>query len=126
MKNNLGNAIGVAWRIPLRHGNSPARQDRLLMTDGAVKCGVGLERQQATVRYRAGSSPLVPGWEQYPWPVSREALLGGNSAGMIGDPTPVARLVPHAPTSPRLYDKTGSTGGFGAYLVLSRRATSVS
>lgn len=57
------------------------------------------------------------GWEQYPWPVSREALLGGNSDEMIEAATPVARLAPHAPTSPRLYDKTGSTGGFGAYVV---------
>ena len=67
--------------------------------------------------FQAGTLVQGLGWEQYPWPVSREALLGGNSAEMIGDPTPVVRLVPHAPTSPRLYDKTGSTGGFGAYVV---------
>ena len=73
--------------------------------------------------FQAG--PLVQGlgWEQYPWPVSREALLGGNSDEMIRGTTPVVRLAPHAPTSPRLYDKTGSTGGFGAYVAFipSRR-----
>jgi beta-lactamase class C len=73
--------------------------------------------------FQAGTLVQGLGWEQYPWPVSREALLGGNSDEMIGDPTPVVRLSPHAPTSPRLYDKTGSTGGFGAYVafVPSRR-----
>ena len=43
-------------------------------------------------------------------------LLGGNSGEMIGNPTPVVRLARHAPTASRLYDKTGSTGGFGAYV----------
>jgi beta-lactamase class C len=73
--------------------------------------------------FQAGTLVQGLGWEQYPWPVSREALLGGNSDEMIGDPTPVVRLAPHAPTSPRLYDKTGSTGGFGAYVAFipSRR-----
>ena len=64
----------------------------------------------------AGTLVQGLGWEQFPWPVSREGLLGGNSAEMIGSPTPVVRLAPHAPTTPRLYDKTGSTGGFGAYV----------
>ena len=73
--------------------------------------------------FQAGTLVQGLGWEQYPWPVSRETLLGGNSVEMIGNPTPVVRLVPHAPTSPRLYDKTGSTGGFGAYVAFipSRR-----
>ena len=66
--------------------------------------------------FQAGTLVQCLGWEQYPWPVSREALLGGNSDEMIGDATPVVRLAPHAPTTPRLYDKTGSTGGFGAYV----------
>jgi beta-lactamase class C len=73
--------------------------------------------------FQAGTLVQGLGWEQYPWPVSRETLLGGNSDEMIGDPTPVVRLAPHAPTSPRVYNKTGSTGGFGAYVAFipSRR-----
>ena len=55
------------------------------------------------------------GWEQYPYPVSREWLLGGNAAEIIFDPQPSQRLA-SAPRGPRLYDKTGSTGGFGAYV----------
>ena len=65
---------------------------------------------------QAGTMVQGLGWEQYPWPVSREALLGGNSDEMIWAPTPVVRLAQRAPTTPRLYDKTGSTGGFGAYV----------
>ena len=69
--------------------------------------------------FQAGTLTQGLGWEQYRWPVSREALLGGNSAEMIGRATPVVRLSPRAPTSPRLYDKTGSTGGFGAYVAFT-------
>ena len=65
---------------------------------------------------QAGTMVQGLGWKQYPWPVSREALLGGNSDEMISDPTPVVQLARRAPTTPRLYDKTGSTGGFGAYV----------
>lgn len=66
--------------------------------------------------FRAG--PLVQGlgWEQFPFPVSREWLLGGNSEEMIFQPQPVQRLRGVADASPRLFDKTGSTGGFGAYV----------
>lgn len=66
--------------------------------------------------FQAGTMVQGLGWEQYPWPVSREALLGGNSDEMIWNPMPVVRLAQHAPTTARLYDKTGSTGGFGAYV----------
>lgn len=73
--------------------------------------------------YTAG--PLVQGlgWEQYHWPASKEWLLGGNSAEMIEDSQPVLPLPAQAPAVDRLYDKTGSTRGFGAYVafVPSRR-----
>ncbi len=64
------------------------------------------------------SGPLVQGlgWEQYPYPVSREWLLGGNSAEMIFDAQPADRLSASTPAGPRLFNKTGSTGGFGAYV----------
>jgi beta-lactamase class C len=65
--------------------------------------------------FRAG--PLVQGlgWEQYAYPVSREWLLGGNADEMIDDPQPAQRLPAQVEAAPRLFDKTGSTGGFGAY-----------
>jgi len=55
------------------------------------------------------------GWEQYPYPVSLEALLEGNSDTIIFEPN-VARRVTGPPAGPRLFNKTGSTGGFGAYV----------
>ncbi|MBA4216197.1 MAG: beta-lactamase [Proteobacteria bacterium] len=66
--------------------------------------------------YRSG--PLVQGlgWEQYPYPVSREWLLGGNAEEMILQPQPAQRLAGLPDHSPRLFNKTGSTGGFGAYV----------
>ncbi len=67
--------------------------------------------------YRSG--PLVQGlgWEQYPYPASREWLLGGNAAEMILAPQPADRLPETSRAGSRLFDKTGSTGGFGAYVV---------
>lgn len=67
--------------------------------------------------YRAG--PLVQGlgWEQYPYPTSREWLLGGNAAEMILAPQPAYHLPESSRTGSRLFDKTGSTGGFGAYVL---------
>lgn len=56
-------------------------------------------------------------WEQYPYPASIEKLLAGNSPSVIFDPQPVQAIVPPmAPGSPVILNKTGSTGGFGAYV----------
>ncbi|MGX9938188.1 class C beta-lactamase [Advenella kashmirensis] len=56
-------------------------------------------------------------WEQYPYPVTLESLLHGNSADFALKPQPVKALVP--PMAPRddvWINKTGSTNGFGAYV----------
>lgn len=66
--------------------------------------------------YRVGGMVQGLGWEQYPWPLSRELLLRGNSAEVIGDATAVRPATPQSSTASRLFDKTGSTGGFGAYV----------
>ncbi|VVE21798.1 Beta-lactamase [Pandoraea cepalis] len=56
-------------------------------------------------------------WEQYPYPVSVDALLDGNSARMAYEPTAVRELAPPmAPTPVAWINKTGSTNGFGAYV----------
>lgn len=58
-------------------------------------------------------------WEQYPSDAGLDALLAGNSAQMAFKVNPVERIDP--PLAPRdnvLLNKTGSTGGFGAYVVL--------
>lgn len=63
--------------------------------------------------------PMVQGlgWEQYPYPVPLDRLLAGNSREMAFEPQPAGRLVPpRTPAAPTLFNKTGSTNGFGAYV----------
>lgn len=56
-------------------------------------------------------------WEQYPYPVDLRTLLQGNSYAMIFQATPVTRISPPArPRQDVWINKTGSTGGFGAYV----------
>lgn len=62
--------------------------------------------------------PIVQGlgWEQYPYPVPLERLLAGNSDNMVFGPNAATALKPpRAPTGATLFNKTGSTRGFGAY-----------
>ncbi|HEV7310884.1 class C beta-lactamase [Ensifer sp.] len=57
------------------------------------------------------------GWEQYPYPVSLEKLLDGNSRTMALDAHAVKPLTPpKQPEGATLYNKTGSTNGFGGYV----------
>ncbi len=66
--------------------------------------------------FRVGGMVQGFGWEQFPYPLSREMLLGGNAEEVIFDPNPVQPIVTQMAATPRLFDKTGSTGGFGAYV----------
>jgi beta-lactamase class C len=67
--------------------------------------------------FRVGEMVQGLGWEQYPFPVSLERLLSGNSATMAMEPnTAVALIPPHVPDGATLFNKTGSTNGFGAYV----------
>jgi beta-lactamase class C len=68
-------------------------------------------------RFRIGGMVQGFGWEQFSYPLSRELLLGGNAPEVIFDPNPVHSVVSQGDLSSRLFDKTGSTGGFGAYVV---------
>jgi beta-lactamase class C len=57
------------------------------------------------------------GWEQYPYPITLERLLAGNSRAMIMESNAATPLTPpRAPSGPTLFNKTGSTNGFGAYV----------
>ena len=69
------------------------------------------------VRYfKVGPMVQGLGWEQYPYPVTLKQLQAGNSEAMIWDPNPARQLAsPAIPKGPTLFNKTGSTGGFGAY-----------
>jgi beta-lactamase class C len=57
-------------------------------------------------------------WEQYSYPVELKTLLEGNSPEMIFDPSPVTEIrPPQTPQENAWINKTGSTNGFGAYVV---------
>jgi beta-lactamase class C len=68
--------------------------------------------------FRVGDMMQGLGWEQYAYPLKLQTLLDGNSESMIWDRQPARRLKsPTVPAGPTLYNKTGSTGGFGAYVL---------
>jgi beta-lactamase class C len=67
--------------------------------------------------FRIGEMVQGLGWEQYPYPIALERLLAGNSTSMIMEPNAATRLEPpQAPSQSTLFNKTGSTNGFGAYV----------
>ncbi len=67
--------------------------------------------------FRSGDLVQGLGWEQYPYPAPLEQLLSGNSTEMAREPHPATVIEPaERPSAPTLFNKTGSTGGFGAYV----------
>ncbi|MDX5373546.1 MAG: beta-lactamase [Pseudomonadaceae bacterium] len=83
--------------------------------------GLSPELQRAIVTtqtgyYRVGAMTQGLGWERYPYPISLERLQAGNSPAMALEAQPARRLQPPEPPSgDSLFNKTGSTAGFGAY-----------
>ncbi|WP_206956960.1 class C beta-lactamase [Trinickia acidisoli] len=72
--------------------------------------------------FRTGAMTQDLIWEQYAYPVTLDALLQGNSAAVILNPTPVSGVTPaQAPSEDVWIDKTGSTNGFGAYIAFIPR-----
>jgi beta-lactamase class C len=68
--------------------------------------------------FRTGEMVQGLGWEQYPYPVTLNRLLAGNSEEIVMKPNPTTQLTPPlTPSQPTLFNKTGSTNGFGAYAV---------
>jgi beta-lactamase class C len=68
--------------------------------------------------FRAG--PFIQDliWEQYAWPAALDDMMAGHSSKMSLKANPVTAIQP--PMPPRtdvILNKTGSTGGFGAYVV---------
>jgi beta-lactamase class C len=67
--------------------------------------------------FEVGAMVQGLGWEQYPYPVTLERLLAGNSATIIFDANAAKKITtPQASTGATLFNKTGSTGGFGNYV----------
>ncbi|MEQ1684022.1 MAG: class C beta-lactamase [Burkholderiaceae bacterium] len=65
--------------------------------------------------FEVGTMVQGLGWEQYPYPTSLASLLKGNSNTIIFDANPT-KPVAGPLAGPRLFNKTGSTAGFGAYV----------
>ncbi|SFH39621.1 class C beta-lactamase [Pseudomonas sp. NFACC45] len=66
--------------------------------------------------YKVSGMTQGLGWEFYPYPVTLDALLAGNTPQMALMPQKVAPLDPPLPAPADSWiNKTGSTGGFGAY-----------
>jgi beta-lactamase class C len=69
--------------------------------------------------YRIGDMTQALGWERYAYPINLEKLQAGNSAEMALQPQPVERFSEPKPAKgDLLLNKTGSTNGFGAYILL--------
>lgn len=67
--------------------------------------------------YRVGEMSQGLGWESYAWPLPLAHLLTGNSAQMINQAQPVQWFnPPQTPQGAVLFNKTGSTSGFGSYV----------
>lgn len=67
--------------------------------------------------YRLGAMTQDLIWEQYDYPVQLSALLDGNADKMIYESNAVTALNPPlAPQEAVWVNKTGSTGGFSAYV----------
>jgi beta-lactamase class C len=69
--------------------------------------------------YRVGDMSQGLGWERYAYPITLQRLQAGNSTPMALEPHAVERFAtPQPAESDLLLNKTGSTNGFGAYVVL--------
>ncbi len=69
--------------------------------------------------YRIGDMTQGLGWERYTYPISLEQLQEGNSSQMALELHAVERFAkPQPAAGDLLLNKTGSTNGFGAYVLL--------
>lgn len=67
--------------------------------------------------YRVNGMTQGLGWEIYPRPFTENALIEGNSDAMASQSQPIDWLdTPSPPDASALFNKTGSTNGFGSYV----------
>ncbi|WP_395021430.1 class C beta-lactamase [Dongia sp.] len=136
---NLLDAKAYAWGTnkdgkPVRAGRGPIAAEAWGVVSTSddmlryleVSMGVGAPVQDAVARavaathvgyYRSG--PFIQDliWEQYAMPVALQAMTEGNSQQMSMKANPTTAITPPMPPrSDIIFNKTGSTSGFGAYL----------
>ncbi|MFQ6346456.1 class C beta-lactamase [Pseudomonas sp. R11F] len=82
--------------------------------------GKPLQQAMATTQtgyYTVNGMTQGLGWESYPYPITLQALIDGNSTPMAMEPHKVQWLsTPRVQPANVLFNKTGSTRGFGAYV----------
>lgn len=129
--------IGYAWGYK---ANKPTRATPGMLKEEAygikssaadmirfVEANIRPETLEAPIRravegthvgyFRIGEMVQGLGWEQYAYPVPLDRLLAGNSDTIVMQPNAATPLIPpRAPTEPTLFNKTGSTTGFGTYV----------
>lgn len=136
---NLRDAKSYAWGTsktgkPVRAGRGPIAAEAWGVVSTSddmlryLEIGMGIARDvpeplaRAVAATHAGyyrAGPFVQSliWEQYLAPVGLMAMTEGNSQQMSMQPNPATAIDP--PMPPRndvIFNKTGSTSGFGAYL----------
>jgi beta-lactamase class C len=68
--------------------------------------------------FRIGDMGQGLGWEQYAYPISLKRLQAGNSEKMIWEQNPAQEIMrSKLHYAARLFNKTGSTNGFGSYVL---------
>ncbi|MHC8287761.1 class C beta-lactamase [Pseudomonas sp. XS1P51] len=105
------------------YGVKTSASDLIRYVEANIK-PTALERplQQAiatthTGYYKVGDMTQGLGWEFYNYPITLDKLLAGNSTQMAMEAHKVHWLNPPQPQPENvLINKTGSTGGFGAYV----------
>lgn len=92
---------------------------QMIELDGTLQRAIAATH---TGYFEAGGMTQDLIWEEYPYPVSLQTLLQGNSAAMLFDATPARRIAPpEAPRDDVWINKTGSTNGFGTYVAFVPR-----
>ncbi len=67
--------------------------------------------------YKIGGMTQGLGWEIYAYPTDLDHLLAGNATEMTRQAHEIEKLSPpRQPVKDALFNKTGSTNGFGAYV----------
>ena len=123
---------------PVRAGASPIAAEAYGVTSNTVDLLRYLEVHMGLVNQKVGQVPdpvaravaathtgyyrtgpfiqdLI--WEQYPTPATLQDMTEGNSAKMSQKDNPATAIEPPmAPRADVIFNKTGSTGGFGAYV----------
>ncbi len=105
------------------YGVKTSASDLLRYVEANMKpTGLEAPMQQAiaathTGYYTVGDMTQGLGWERYTYPIALDKLLAGNSSQMAMEAHKVQWLNPPQPQPANvLFNKTGSTGGFGAYV----------